>query len=454
MSWRAARRPVGLTLRRGVSQALHTSARRAPEPGRVQRPSEDSGGGETCGGYAYLRKGLSMSVSPLVWGITIVVILALLAFDYFFHIRKAHVPTLKEAAVWSSIYVGAAIVFGLLVLVLGGPTMGGEYFAGFITEKALSVDNLFVFLVIMASFRVPREDQQKVLLFGIVFALIARSAFIFAGVALINAFAWVFYVFGIILLVTAGNLLKGEDSGEEEADNFVIRLARKFLRTSEHYDGDKLFTVEDGKRVLTPMLLVMVAIGGTDLLFALDSIPAIFGLTQNPYVVFTATAFSLMGLRQLFFLLDGLLDRLIYLSYGLAAILAFIGVKLILHALHENTLPFINGGEHVAVFEITTALSLSVIIGVLVVTVVASLYSRAGKAHAAVNNARRHAESYLDLGYTADLAERERVYRALLEEEQDILQMDKKYRDKVKDIEAIRAKVAEAHERHAEFTAR
>jgi tellurite resistance protein TerC len=395
-----------------------------------------------------------MSVSPLVWGITIVVILALLAFDYFFHIRKAHVPSLKEAAVWSSIYVGAAILFGIILLVFGGTTMGSEYFAGFITEKALSVDNLFVFLVIMASFRVPREDQQKVLLFGIVFALIARSAFIFAGVALINAFSWVFYIFGIILLITAGNLLKGEDSGEDEADNFVIRLARKFFHTSEHYDGDKLFTHENGKRVLTPMLLVMVAIGGTDLLFALDSIPAIFGLTQNPYVVFTATAFSLMGLRQLYFLLDGLLDRLIYLSYGLAAILAFIGVKLVLHALHENTLPFINGGQHVEVFEITTGLSLTVIVSVLLVTIVASLYSKAGKAHAAVNNARRHAESYLDLEYTADPAERERVYRELLDEERDILEMDRKYRDRVKDIEAIRAKVAEAHSRHAEFTAR
>ncbi|WP_369046269.1 TerC family protein [Sinomonas sp. P10A9] len=395
-----------------------------------------------------------MSVSPLVWTITIVVILALLAFDYFFHIRKAHVPTLREAAVWSSIYVGAAVLFGVVLLVFGGSTMGGEYFAGFITEKALSVDNLFVFLVIMASFRVPREDQQKVLLFGIVFALIARSAFIFAGVALINAFSWVFYLFGLILLITAGNLLKGEDSGDEEADNFVIRLARKFLRTSEHYDGDRLFTVENGKRVLTPMLLVMVAIGGTDLLFALDSIPAIFGLTQNAYVVFTATAFSLMGLRQLFFLLDGLLDRLIYLSYGLAAILAFIGVKLVLHALHENNLPFINGGEHVQVFEITTGLSLTVIIGVLLVTVIASLFSKAGKAHAAVNNARRHAESYLDLEYTADATERERVYRELLDEEKDILEMDKKYRDKVKDIDAIRAKVAEAHARHADFLAR
>ncbi|WP_430298232.1 TerC family protein [Sinomonas sp. B1-1] len=395
-----------------------------------------------------------MSVSPLVWGVTIVLILALLAFDYFFHIRKAHVPTLKEAAVWSSIYVGAAILFGIAVLVFGGPSMGSEYFAGFITEKALSVDNLFVFLVIMASFRVPREDQQKVLLFGIVFALIARTAFIFLGVALINSFSWIFYVFGIILLITAGNLLKPEDSGDDEADNFIIRLARKFLRTSQHYDGDKLFTVENGKRVLTPMLLVMVAIGGTDLLFALDSIPAIFGLTQNPYIVFTATAFSLMGLRQLFFLLDGLLDRLIYLSYGLAAILAFIGVKLVLHALHENTLFFINGGNHVPVFEITTGLSLTVIIGVLAITIFASLFSKAGKAHAAVNNARRHAESYLDLEYTADLSERERVYRELMDEEQSILAMDKKYRDKVKDIEEIRAKVAEAHAAHADFTAK
>jgi tellurite resistance protein TerC len=395
-----------------------------------------------------------MAVSPLVWGITIVLILGLLAFDYFFHIRKAHVPSLREAAVWSSIYVGAAIVFGALVLIFGGADMGGEYFAGFITEKALSVDNLFVFLVIMASFRVPREDQQKVLLFGIVFALIARTAFIFLGVALINSFSWIFYVFGIILLITAGNLLKPEDSGEDKADNFIIRLARKYLRTSEHYDGDKLVTIENGKRVLTPMLLVMVAIGGTDLLFALDSIPAIFGLTQDPYIVFTATAFSLMGLRQLFFLLDGLLDRLIYLSYGLAAILAFIGAKLVLHALHENTLPFINGGEHVPVFEITTGLSLSVIIGVLLVTIFASLFSKAGKAHAVVNNARRHAESYLDLEYTTDAGERERVYRDLMNEEQAIQTLDKKYRDKVKDIEEIREKVAEAHARHAEFLAR
>jgi tellurite resistance protein TerC len=394
-----------------------------------------------------------LTVSPLIWGITVVVILALLAFDYFFHIRKAHVPQLKEAAIWSAFYVGIAIVFGILVLVYGGTAMGSEYFAGYITEKALSVDNLFVFLVIIASFRVPREDQQKVLLFGIVFSLIARTGFIFLGAALINSFAWVFYAFGLILLITAGNLLK-PDHGSSEADNFMIRLARKFFHTSEDYDGDKLFTVENGKKVLTPMLLVMVAIGGTDILFALDSIPAIFGLTQNVYIVFTATAFSLMGLRQLYFLIDGLLDRLIFLSYGLAAVLAFIGVKLILHALHENNLPFVNGGEPVPVVEISTSLSLTVIIGVLVVTIVASLLSKAGKAQTAINNARRHAVNYLDLSYTADPAERERIYNALRDEERQIEQMEPKYRNKAKDVDRIRAQVAEAHRQHKEYLSR
>ena len=379
-----------------------------------------------------------MTVSPLIWGVTIIVILGLLAFDYFFHIRKAHIPTLKEAAVWSAIYVGLAVLFGILVLVFSGPTDGAEYFAGYITEKALSVDNLFVFLIIMASFRVPREDQQKVLLFGIVFALIARTGFIFLGAALINSFSWVFYIFGLILLITAGNLLKPEGD-KDEANNFIIRIAKRVLPTTDHYDGDKLFTMENGKKVLTPMLLVMVAIGGTDILFALDSIPAIFGLTQSTFIVFTATAFSLMGLRQLYFLIDGLLDRLIYLSFGLAAILAFIGVKLVLHALHENTLGFINNGQHVEVVEISTGLSLSVIIGILVITVIGSLVSPAGKAQTAVNNARRHANAYLDLSYTADEGERERIYAALCEEERQISQMDKKYRDKVKDIEDIRA---------------
>ncbi|UYQ76749.1 TerC/Alx family metal homeostasis membrane protein [Glutamicibacter sp. JL.03c] len=391
-----------------------------------------------------------MEVSPLIWSITVAIILALLAFDYFFHIRKAHVPSLREAAIWSSIYVGIAIVFGVIVLIFGGADMGAEYFAGYITEKALSVDNLFVFLIIIASFRVPREDQQKVLLFGIVFSLIARTAFIFVGAALINQFAWVFYLFGLILLLTAGNLLKKDDESDE-ANNFIIRIAKKLFHTTDSYDGDKLFTKVDGKKVLTPMLLVMVAIGGTDILFALDSIPAIFGLTQNVYIVFTATAFSLMGLRQLYFLLDGLLDRLIYLSYGLAAILAFIGVKLILHALHENNLPFVNGGEPVHVIEISTGLSLSVIIGVLVITVLASLFSKAGKAQTAIGNLRRHASSYNDLTYTADAGERERIYRALVAEEELVKTMEKKYRDKAKDVDKIREEVKEAHRQHDEY---
>ncbi|HET7414844.1 MAG TPA: TerC family protein [Arthrobacter sp.] len=390
-----------------------------------------------------------MTVSPLIWSLTIVFILALLAYDFFFHVRKAHVPTLKESSIWSAVYVGIAILFGVGVLIFGGATMGSEYFAGYLTEKALSVDNLFVFLIIMASFRVPREDQQKVLLFGIIFALITRTGFIFLGAALINNFAWVFYFFGLILLLTAGNMIKPESAESHEADNFMIRIARKVFKTTDYYDGDKLFTIENGKKVMTPMLVVMIAIGGTDILFALDSIPAIYGLTQNVFIVFTATAFSLLGLRQLYFLIDGMLDRLIYLSYGLAAILAFIGVKLVLHALHENTVPFINDGQPVPVVEISTGLSLSVITGVLLLTIFASLYSPAGKAQTAVSNARRHAENYLDPDYTHDENERERVYQALVDEEKQIFSMDLKYRNKVKDIETIREQAREAHRQHA-----
>ncbi|QTJ68071.1 TerC family protein [Rhodococcus sp. ZPP] len=392
-----------------------------------------------------------MHVTPLAWGLTIVVIVALLAFDYFFHVRHAHVPTLREAAIWSSIYVGLALLFGVVVLIFGGVTMGAEYFAGYVTEKALSVDNLFVFLIIMSSFRVPREDQQKVLLFGIVFSIFARTAFIFLGAALINSFAWVFYIFGLILLITAGNMLRPETEESHSADNFIIRIAKKFMHTTEHYDGDKLFTIENGKRAMTPMLLVMVAIGGTDILFALDSIPAIFGLTQNVFIVFTATVFSLMGLRQLYFLLDGLLDRLIYLSFGLAAILGFIGVKLILHALHENNLPFVNDGEPVDVVEVSTALSLSVIIGVLIVTVIASLTSQKGRAQAAIAGARHHAANYVDLDYTADADERERIYSKLVKEEQQLKSLDPKFKKMVREETALLDLIKRAHADHDAF---
>ena len=387
-----------------------------------------------------------MDVSGLVWALTIVGIVGLLLFDFVFHVRKAHTPTLREAAVWSAIYVGLAVLFGIGLWMFGGATMGTEYFAGYVTEKALSVDNLFVFLVIMASFKVPRADQQKVLLFGIVFALIARSAFIFAGVALINLFSWVFYVFGAILLWTAFSLVRGGDE-DEEADNFIIRFARKHLRTSDHYDGDKLFTMENGKRVLTPMLLVMVAIGGTDLLFALDSIPAIFGLTENAYIVFTATAFSLMGLRQLFFLIDGLLDRLVYLSYGLAVILGFIGVKLVLHALHENSLPFINGGEPLPVPEISTALSLIVIIGVLAVTVIASLVSPAGKAKTVETTVRKHAKAAVDPELDEDT--RTAGYHALLAAEKRIDELPAERATAIREDRSLDELVAAAHREHA-----
>jgi tellurite resistance protein TerC len=395
-----------------------------------------------------------MEISPLVWGLTIAAIVGLLAFDFVFHVRKAHAPSLREAAIWSGIYVGLALLFGIGVLVFGGTGSGSEYFAGYVTEKALSVDNLFVFLIIMTSFRVPREDQQKVLLFGIVFSLIARTGFIFLGAALINSFAWVFYLFGLLLLLTAGNMIKPEGEESHSADNFIIRLARKVFHTTDYYDGDKLFTIHDGKRAMTPMLLVMVAIGGTDILFALDSIPAIFGLTQNVFIVFTATVFSLLGLRQLFFLIDGLLDRLIYLSYGLAAILGFIGVKLILHALHENNVPFINHGNPVPVIEISTGLSLSVIIGVLAVTVTASLLSPAGRAQNAIVNARRHATSYLDSEYTADPVERERLFGLLLAERDQIVDLGPKYRQKVRDEPALMALLERARDSHDDAAAR
>ncbi|NUS90938.1 MAG: TerC/Alx family metal homeostasis membrane protein [Nocardia sp.] len=384
------------------------------------------------------RAGGDVTVPALAWVCALALIAALLLFDFYFHVRSAHTPSLTEA-------------FGFGVWILGGTTMGVEYFAGYITEKALSVDNLFVFLIILTTFRVPSAAQQKVLLVGIVFSLVVRTGFIFVGATLINRFAWVFYVFGAALLITAGNMLKPESEDSHSGDTFVLRLARRFLRTTDTYDGDKLVTVIDGRRRLTPMLLAMVAIGGTDVLFALDSIPAIFGLTQNVFLVFTATAFSLLGLRQLFFLLEGLLDRLIYLGFGLAAILAFIGVKLVLHALHENNVPFINHGDPVPVTEISTAASLAVIVVVLLVTVAASLLSPAGRAQTAVANARWHATRYLDLCYEADQALRERTYTEMTAEEDTIAALPRKYTRRIREGETeLMALLERAHLVHAD----
>ncbi|MCP2287655.1 TerC family protein [Nocardia amikacinitolerans] len=324
-----------------------------------------------------------MQVTALEWGITIAVILGLFVFDFFAHVRTPHEPTFRESAFWSTVYISLALAFGGFVAWRWGSTFGGEYYAGFVTEKALSVDNLFVFLIIMTTFAVPRMYQQKVLLIGIVLALVMRGVFIAVGAAAISAFSWVFYLFGAFLIYTAVKLLREsghEVEAEEKRDSRIVALAKRVLPTTDEYDGDKLVTRIDGRRAVTPLLLALLAIGFADLLFALDSIPAIYGLTEEPYLVFTANAFALMGLRQLYFLIGGLLDRLVYLSYGLAAILAFIGIKLVLHALHENTLPFINGGEHVAVPEISTPVSLGVIIGVLIVATVASLIKTRGTA--------------------------------------------------------------------------
>jgi len=389
--------------------------------------------------------------AALAWSATVALIVALLLFDYFFHIRTAHVPSLGEAARWSGFYVGVALLFGAALFAFGGTEMGTEYFAGYVTEKALSLDNVFVFIVIMSSFAVPREDQQKALLIGIVLSLVVRTAFIFVGAALIERFTWVFYVFGLVLLVTAGQLLVPADQrrAADPADSLMVRIARKLVPTTDFYDGDKLLTLHDGHRRMTPMVLVIVALGATDVLFALDSIPAIFGLTENVFIVFSATAFSLLGLRQLYFLVGGLLERLLYLPYGLAAILGFIGAKLVLHALHENRLAFINDGMPVKVVEIGTRLSLIVIVATLAITIVVSLLSPKGKAKSAVTALRQHLAAYLDPHGPTDAAERTRLYGQLVAAERHVAALDPALKGLIRDPETLRMQLAEAHRRQA-----
>src|SRR3954452_6310256 len=316
-----------------------------------------------------------MDVPIWVWALTIAAIVGMLVFDYIGHVREPHAPTLRESAVWSAVYIGIAVVFGLLVLWFSGAEFAGEYFAGYVTEKSLSIDNLFVFVLIMAGFGVPRELQQKVLLFGITFALVLRTVFIVLGAAAIENFSWVFYLFGAILIYTAWAQARSGGHGDEEyRENGVLRFTRRLLPTTEEYHSDRMTVRLDGKRYITPLAVALIAIGTADVIFDVDFIPSIFGLTQETFLVFAANAFSLLGLRQLFFLIDGLLDRLVYLAYGLAVILGFIGAKLVIHALHTNELPFINGGHHVtAIPEVPTWLSLTVILATLVVTTVASL---------------------------------------------------------------------------------
>ncbi|HET7592978.1 MAG TPA: TerC family protein [Rhodanobacteraceae bacterium] len=316
-----------------------------------------------------------MHVPLWIWLATIVGVIALLALSFFAHIRDAHEPSMKEAGAWTAFFVSLSVVFGVGLTLVWGHDHGVEFFAGYITEYSLSIDNLFVFVIIMSSFAVPRAFQQKVLLVGIIVALILRTIFILIGAAAIAHFSWVFYIFGLFLILTALKLaFEKHDKDETYEPNILVRAVQKILPATDEYDGANVTTVIDGKRYMTPMMMVMLAIGMTDILFALDSIPAIYGLTSEPYIVFTTNAFALLGLIELYFLIGGLLKKLVYLSLGLAVVLGFIGIKLIIEAMHGNSLPFLNGGEPIHVVPaIPTWLSLVIILSILAVTTIASL---------------------------------------------------------------------------------
>jgi tellurite resistance protein TerC len=312
-------------------------------------------------------------ISPLAWAGTIGLIVLLLTVDLVLAAARPHHVGFREATAWSVFYIAVAIGFGVWFGLQYGRTAGTEYFAGYIIEKSLSVDNLFVFVIIISTFAVPDRYQHKVLIFGIVLALAMRAVFIAVGASLISLFSFTFLLFGLLLFYTAVQLFRHRNEDPDIESNPMVRGARRLFPVSSGYVGGRLFTREAGRRVVTPMFIVLVAIGSVDLLFALDSIPAVFGVTKEPYIVFTANAFALLGLRALFFLVKGLLDRLVYLSAGLALILAFIGVKLILHWAHVDI------DERVP--EIPTTLSLGVVLGVLVVVTVASLVKTRGLAY-------------------------------------------------------------------------
>src|SRR5450830_1479787 len=323
-----------------------------------------------------------MNVPLWVWALTIAAFCVIMVVDFFTHVRTPHEPSFREASLWSGIYVTLALLFGVGMMLAWGTRHGAEFLAGYVTEWSLSVDNLFVFLIIMTKFAVPRIYQQKVLMVGVIIALVLRGMFILAGAAAIARFEWVFYLFGAFLIYTAIALAREDhDSETEFHENRLLRFVRRAIPSTTTYHGDRLTTRDGGRRLMTPMLVVMIAIGSTDLLFALDSIPAIFGLTKEPYIVFTTNAFALFGLRQLFFL-----------SEGLAVILAFIGIKLVLETLHDNDLPFINGSEPVSwAPQIPIWLSLLVIVASLTVATVASLAKTRRDAAAAAEPAATEA---------------------------------------------------------------
>ncbi|WP_261167248.1 TerC family protein [Microbacterium sp. Marseille-Q6965] len=319
-----------------------------------------------------------------VWfeiGALVVLVLILIA-DLLIILKRPHIPSTRESALWVGFYVALALVFAVVLWLMGDSEHAVQFVSGWLTEYSLSIDNLFVFVLIMTQFSVPRRYQQEVLMVGIIIALILRAAFILLGAALIENFSWIFYIFGAFLVYTAAKqVFENEHENDAHKESFIVRVLRRFIPIHDEYDGAKLRTVVDGRKILTPMIIVFISIGVTDLIFAIDSIPAIFGITQDPFLVFAANLFALMGLRQLYFLLGDLLDKLRYLKYGVAFILAFIGVKLFLHALHVNELPFINGGEHVDwAPEISNWVSLGVIIASILVATVASLVANAVEA--------------------------------------------------------------------------
>jgi tellurite resistance protein TerC len=312
---------------------------------------------------------------PLWFEITSITVLILIVIaDLVLAYKRPHIPSTRESSLWVGFYVLLAVIFAVLMFFFAGAEHAGQFVAGWLTEYSLSIDNLFVFVIIMARFSVPRKYQQEVLMVGIIIALVLRGIFILLGASLIQNFSWIFYVFGAFLLYTAFGQAFQSTEELDEKESGIIRLLRKRISISTDFDGAKIRTVVDGKKVFTPILVVFIAIGTTDLVFALDSIPAIFGITTSAFIVFTANVFALMGLRQLYFLLGDLIDKLVYLQYGIAFILAFIGFKLIAHALHTNELPFINGGEHIEwAPEIPTFVSLAVIVASMAVAVLASL---------------------------------------------------------------------------------
>jgi tellurite resistance protein TerC len=319
-----------------------------------------------------------MSESAYFWFevISMVVITGILLADLLIVFKRPHIPSTKESSLWVAFYAGLAVIFGIIIAQLFGAAKATEFFAGWLTEYSLSIDNLFVFVIIMTRFSVPKKYQQEVLMVGVVLALILRGIFIVVGAALIEQFSWIFYIFGAFLLYTAYHQAFRSHDDEEESESKLIQMLRKRIHVSDGFDGAKVRTVVNGKKVFTPMIVVFAAIALTDVMFAFDSIPAIFGITTDPFIVFTANVFALMGLRQLYFLLGGLLDKLEYLKYGIAFILAFIGFKLVAHAMHVNELPFINGGQHIDwAPEISSNTSLIVIVSAIAVSAIVSVIS-------------------------------------------------------------------------------